>query len=177
MKLLLIIIVILVIVLLLKVLNNECDDDVQSKEQYLEENLEENFEENLEENFEENLEENFESDQEGFRNMRGSRPNKCFDCEVGLSDDKLHIGYPSKCFDCEKQSNNAFYEGPNKCFDCEHRTPKINNCIPANFKVAGNMNHFSPEQIVGNNMCTMNAAQISDSNCTMCERNKLINRV
>jgi len=141
------------------------------------------------------------------------RPNKCFDCEAGLTDDNLAIGFPGKCIDCENQSKMPFFEGPNKSYDSEIRHLLQGNeevsgadlknesfvdlkletkCLPDNYAVAGNIAnnidsfqsvnfevkelHNDLSSIVGYENCSINAPVTDKDNCTMCKRNKLINR-
>jgi hypothetical protein len=111
---------------------------------------------------------------EDFNTRLYGRPNKCFDCEKGLTPDTIHLGFPSKCFDCERQNNDIspYNTGPTKCFDCDKNIRIVEEESSKSKLIYGN---DEPTQL---NTCNTVLKSKDDINCgIMCQRNKIINKV
>ena len=123
---------------------------------------------------------------ENFNTRLYGRPNKCFDCEKNLTPDTIHLGFPSKCFDCERQNNgiSPYNTGPTKCFDCDNNIRVGNNTAVEERLSKLNSKRrtltYGNDTEYGQNTCNtvLKNNNKDDINCnTMCQRNKIINKV
>ena len=107
---------------------------------------------------------------ENFR-LNEMRPNKCYDCEAGLTDKNINIGFPGKCIDCENKSKNPFFEGPNKSFDSEIRFHNNDNKQIDNFtanniidNIVANDDNIIDNIVANNDNIIDNFASFSSNN-------------